>query len=742
MRVIKLPGPKRNPKNPTDIAAEADLSWSGSDGRERARQAVGGMLAELGMDVGEASTLQIARALTREEFQARRLGQMLRVLYHNSPYFAAIDARPELASWRHEPVLDDYWRGLEGIERAEAATTRMLTELELTELSKRQPLRSAAQITSSVFEWCGLGRMLEIVYAGSPRAALRAVLVTPGIPPWRHERSPKGYWRGVEGLEHAQEATRTLIGEYGWAGLSAEQVAARVSRKMFLEHGLRGMLDAVYERRGYDALADIYPGLQPWQMSTAPHGYWTGPERRAHGRTATRWLIRRMGLRGSPLADIARRLGTEIFEANGLSGMLSCVYDNSPYAALEDVFPELRPWLVDIPAPAGYWVGEEGRRHAREAMRWMIGELGLQRASPAEVASSVDQALFIRMGLRGMFGIVYGSSPYAALSDLFPTLRPWQMRGNTPMRYWQGEAGREHAREATRWMLEQYGLENEDPTELASVIEEDMFTRQGLYGMLSIVYNGSCYAALSDLFPALPPRKPRTYIPRGHWHGDQGRERAREATRQMLASLGLANAEPADIAAVVDKKAFIEAGLGSPLHSIYGTSAYSALADLFPELRPWQMGAHAPQGCWQGEEGRRNGREATRHMLTQLGLLGQGQGDTEPADIARVARVARVVDADVFERAGLGTMLREVYAGSPYEALKATFPGLLPLGLGQGSEEGAGLAPGAPHLTAADFVRLGLRGMLGCVYGDSARRALADALPNISDIPGILEMPV
>ncbi|MBF6611614.1 MAG: hypothetical protein IVW55_00615 [Chloroflexi bacterium] len=722
-------------------AQRQEADWKAPGAREHAQALVSHLLEELRLN--DATSLIVARTLAREVFQARGLGGMLRVVYRNSPYYAAIDVRPELASWRHAPVSDDYWRGVSGIERAQAATACLLEEFGLDKTARQDPRSIVGLLPRSVFDWCDLGGMLDVVYAGSPTAALRAIF--PALPPWRHERSRKGYWQGEEGQQRAQEATRRLIGEYGWGGLSAEEVALRVSRKMFLQHGLSGMLDAVYERRGYDALADIYPGLQPWQMSTAPSGYWSGPRRRQHGRIGTRWLIRRLGLTSAPLPEIARRLDKETFEANGLGGLLSCVYNGSPFAALQDVYPDLRPWLVRTEAPHRYWAGKDGRVHAQEALRWMLGELGLQKAPPAEVASVFDQPVFVRMGLSGMLGIVYRNSPYAALSDLFPELRPWQMKNGVPMGYWQGDEERQHAREATIWLLEQYGLQDEDPTDLAAVVAEDMFTRHGLYGMLSILYNSSPYNALTDAFPQLPKREPKTYVPKGYWQSEVGRGHAREGTRSLITSLGLDVDDPVAIAAVIDKPAFIEHGLGAPFREVYGSSAYAALSDLFPELRPWQMGSKVPQRCWQGEEGRRNGVEATRHMLVEMGLL---ERDSE--------QIAQVVDADAFERAGLITMLGKVYSGSPYEALKAIFPELRPWQMAKTprefwqGEEGRQHAreatlwmlsrlaieaklgsTGLRTITKETFQQHYLGGMLANIYGNSPHDALADAIPGL-----------
>lgn len=738
-----MAGRKRPSDRSQAEAGKLEAAWKAPDARERARELVVHLLSELRLE--DASALAVARSLTREVFQSRGLGGMLRVVYRNSPYHAAIDARPDIATWRHPAVVDDHWRGPHGIERAKAATARLLSEFGLSKTAMRDPRSIAGQVTRSVFDWCDLGGMLDVVYAGNPTAALRAVLPTVQLPIWRHDRSPKGYWQGEEGLERAKEATRRLIGEYGWGGLSAEEVALRVSRKMFLEHGLSGMLDAVYERRAYNAIADIYPGLQPWQMSTAPSGYWTGPRRRQHGRIATRWLIRRLGFTSAPLSEIARRLDKEAFASNGLGGLLSGVYNGSPFAAIQDVYPEICPWLVGIDAPHGYWAGKDGRLHGHEALRWMVEELGMQKASPERVTAIVDQALFVRMGLSGMLGIVYGNSPYAALSDIFPALRPWQMKNGVPMGYWQGDDGRRHARDATRWLLQQYGLQDEDPDDLVAVVEEDMFAEHGLYGMLSILYNGAPYNALADVFPELPRREPKTYMPKGYWQSEEGREHARQSTRLVITSLGLDAADPVSIAAVVDKQSFIDRGLATPLRTVYGSSAYAALSDLFPELRPWQMGVKAPQGCWQGDEGQRNGLEATRHMLAEMDLL-----ESDPTEIAQV------VDASAFERAGLSTMLAQVYGGSAYRALKALFPDLLPWQMARTprdfwqGEEGREHAreatlwmlssldikarPGCTGLrsiTKETFQQRNLGGMLAVVYSNSPHDALADAIPGL-----------
>ncbi|MBF6611605.1 MAG: hypothetical protein IVW55_00570 [Chloroflexi bacterium] len=104
-------------------------------------------------------------------------------------------------------------------------------------------------------------------------------------------------------------------------------------------------------------------------------------------------------------------------------------------------------------------------------------------------------------------------------------------------------------------------------------------------------------------------------------------------------------------------------------------SLYWALADIFRDVRPWQVPLPTLKSYWKGEEGRERAREATIWVLAQLG---------------------------------------------------------------QGREEGAGYAHIATRVTGADFVRIELGGMLTCVYGDSARRARSHALPEELDKSAIL----
>ncbi|HMA36918.1 MAG TPA: hypothetical protein VKY74_20860 [Chloroflexia bacterium] len=548
--------------------------WQGSP--DAARIAVRRFMESLGL--ATAPVAEVARTLTREAFHTAHLGSLLRRQYADSPYHAATDVYPHLATWRQEDVESDYWTGQAGIDRAQAATRRLLTEFMV---AAEEPSAIAAAVPRSVFEWVGLGAMLDIIYAGSASAALRAVV--PGIRPWRQGRVPNGWWKGLDATEHAQAATRQMIGELGWGGLSADELALRVRTATFRAHGLQGMLKHIYGDSPYAALADLYPQLQPWQMDVAPNGYWLDAEGRGRARRATRWLLARLGLLGRPPAEIAAALNAPLFTAHGLSGMLQIVYNNSPYAALVDLDPAIQPWQMGM-APAGYWQGPIGQEHARTATRWLLEQLGLATADPHHIGAQVDLDTFATWGLGGMVMVVYENSPYAALADVVPGLQPWHM-AVAPNGYWLDAAGREHARAATRWLLTQRGLSAGSLPAITRVLDAEAFAGAGLGGMLRSVYGGSPHAAVLDLDLAVQPWQ-LGKVPAGYWQGARGPEHARAATRWLLEQLNLSTADPTTILETVTARVFQRLGLGGMLSAVYADSAPAALAAVLPAAPP------------------------------------------------------------------------------------------------------------------------------------------------------------
>jgi len=293
----------------------------------------------------------------------------------------------------------------------------------------------------------------------------------------------------------------------------------------------------------------------------------------------------------------------------------------------------------------------------------MIEECGWSTLRPEEIAQRLTYDTFSAHGLERMLATVYGSSPFAALQDLFPAVHPWQMK-HTPQRYWQGESGRDHARAATRWLLDHLGLAEADPAQIAAQIDQTPFDHYGLRGMLGIVYEDSPYAAVADLSPTLLPWQMVGGASTAYWRGKQGREHARSATRWLIAQLGLTTADPEDVARRVTFDTFAAHDLSGMLSKVYRDSPYAALVDVYPNLHPWQMG-RVPRNYWSGARGREHAQAATRWLVTQLGLTAATQ-----------AELITQLDQATFARMHLAGMLEQVYGNNPYAAVVDLYPDL------------------------------------------------------------------
>ncbi len=135
----------------------------------------------------------------------------------------------------------------------------------------------------------------------------------------------------------------------------------------------------------------------------------------------------------------------------------------------------------------------------RAATRWMLKQLGLAEAAPAQVAAQVSGKTFAAYGLTAMLAEVYSDSVYHALVDVVPDLHPWQMR-KVPQGYWVGEHARQHAHDATRWMLQQLGLADASYDTVRARVRWQDFVDYGLRNVPRLY--GTTEAALRAFYAA------------------------------------------------------------------------------------------------------------------------------------------------------------------------------------------------------------------------------------------------
>ena len=94
------------------------------------------------------------------------------------------------------------------------------------------------------------------------------------------------------------------------------------------------MLDIVFNGSPYAVIDNAYPGkFYPWEFSRCKSDFWNEDT----AKRATIWLIEEL-LKWSK-QGIENNLTKKVFKRNGLGGMLSVVFNDSPYAAIDNAYP-------------------------------------------------------------------------------------------------------------------------------------------------------------------------------------------------------------------------------------------------------------------------------------------------------------------------------------------------------------------------------------------------------------------
>ena len=222
------------------------------------------------------------------------------------------------------------------------------------------------------------------------------------------KRFPMGTWIYFDVVDYNAAAivTKAMIEDVlKW---SEEDVVKKLGTKTFKDNGLKGMLTNVFDGSSYAAINNAYPGkYKPWQFANVPLSYWT----KETVAEATKWFIEEK-LKWTE-EDVVRRLNTKTFYDNRLRGMLK-IFDCSPYAAINNAYPDkYKPWQF-AKVPLSYWTKET----AAEATKWLIEEK--LKWSEDTLLENLSARIFIKNGLSGMLHAVFANSPYAAINNAYP----------------------------------------------------------------------------------------------------------------------------------------------------------------------------------------------------------------------------------------------------------------------------------------------------------------------------------
>ena len=291
---------------------------------------------------------------------------------------------------------------------------------------------------------------------------------------------PMGFWTKPEALENSAKCVKYLLEEK--LGFCEQDIKENFSLKLIKENKLAGMLICCFNGVVYDAIDNAYPNkFKPWEFKKLEMGKWT----EKNSKEATKWLIEeKLKLTDE---EIKNKLSFKIFKENGLGTMLDITYKSNPYNAINSVYPnKFKPWELKYTSS---WDNNNGI----EAVRWLIEEK--LKLNDEELKNELSQKLFKDNGLSGMLQQCFNNSPYEAINSVYPNkFRQWEFK-NTSMNYWTKEKGIE----ATKWLIEEKLKLCE--VDIKEQLSANLFSDNGLGGMLRTCFNNSPYDAINSAYP-------------------------------------------------------------------------------------------------------------------------------------------------------------------------------------------------------------------------------------------------
>ncbi|MCK4476452.1 MAG: hypothetical protein KAU16_06965 [Methanophagales archaeon] len=396
------------------------------------------------------------------------------------------------------------------------------------------------------------------------KGAVKAVAIYKAVLEGKRKKFPYGFFKEEQRLDNASKITKYLVEVV--LKIPPDKIPERVSVRTFKDNNLWGMLVAIFNGSPYLAINNAYPGMfKKWEFKQQE--MWQGEKGLRLAKEATKWMIEEK--ERIPFHEIPQKVSQKMFRDNDLWGMLTAIFNSSPYLAIDNAYPgEFKEWEF---TRQGMWQGEEGLKLAKEATKWIIEEK--EKIPFHEIPLKVSQRTFKDNGLSGMLTHAFNSSPYLAIDNAYPRrFKEWEFKQQG---MWQGEEGLKLAKEATKWMMEE--KEKIPLHEIPQKVTAKMFADNGLSGMLSNAFTNSPYHAIDNAYPG--EFKKWEFTQQGMWKGEDGLKLAKEATKWVIEKKEKIPFH--EIPQKVSQRTFTDNGLAGMLSNAFNSSPYLAVDNAY-----------------------------------------------------------------------------------------------------------------------------------------------------------------
>ena len=165
-----------------------------------------------------------------------------------------------------------------------------------------------------------------------------------------------------------------------------------------------------------DYAIQIYKNVLSGSMKRFPTNFWQDDlgKNLTDSAIITRYLIEEI-LQWDD-ETVKEEICCKTFFAHRLKGMLTVLYGDSVYAALNNAYPDkYKQWELSC-TPRNFWTLET----AKEATIWLLRDT--LQLSDEEILKSNSRKIFVENGLDTMMHVLFNNSASKAIENAFPEL--------------------------------------------------------------------------------------------------------------------------------------------------------------------------------------------------------------------------------------------------------------------------------------------------------------------------------
>lgn len=332
---------------------------------------------------------------------------------------------------------------------------------------------------------------------------------------------------------------------------------------------------------------DVYKLVISGEVVRFPPGFWENEEALENSIICTKYMIEEI-LQWS-IEDVKSNIRVETFVNNKLGGMLQSLYGNSPYAILSLVYKDkFMPWELHE-CPKSTWSDKNNRI---AAMNWLFNVR--LKWTREDIINHYNNQVLIDNDLGGLLSEGGQGSSFKLLNEYMEgEFKPWELKSSpVSLGYWSKKENRVYA---IRDLIE--NVLKFDEEQVKKYLNQELFVKNNLNGLIMNYYNGSPFKALDEAYPNTYLPWELSCTPSNYWNSKENRIKATKWLFEIRLKWSVE-----DIKKNVSQRVFIENGLGALAVKLKG-GLYSLVNEAYPEIRKWEF-PFVSVSYWHEEENR------------------------------------------------------------------------------------------------------------------------------------------